>query len=607
MTLWNRLRKKISAIYIENNEALVCEMQRHNRMYGRIECTWKRAFFIMRLYLKYVVLRQNPIIEFQKELECLEYPESKHCQRFTDDELQKKVDAVDAVVFDAWDVLFIRTLDRLQLLSLFETVVRCPGIACYVQEGGNLSKEQQAIMDNIEMDFTLDNEYIHEIWNMALQRNKRVMVRNNSLNHSDEQVECLMKKYKYEGTLYRESYDKTLVITTSAETKNDIHYLNVRSLGEKYRPYFRENAVTALYNQVINSKLHSKNEATEFFYEYGLVCGGLLVCGFCQYLNELAEKEKIDKFLFVARDGDIMQKIYNKYFAEKKQAYILFSRFASYELIFEDYPEEYIDKNIRPRMYRHNTDNTIGNILKECHLEMLNKFLTEEELCVENALDENSYAKLRMLILEHKQEVQESYKETSEAAKTYFMKQVEGCKKVCVVDLGWHGKSIVYLKHLLENKYQWSGQVVGALVGGACDEVTQNYIRQGLINTYAYEDESWRHNGVNNGKKMTTEEVICIESLFSSEADTLLRYYFDENGTVDFIYGKPNRNKASMRQVHQGIMDFAQIFMPIIEKYNLKIMARDAYTPLDSLMQNERYRNMIYQAYYEEPEAINGF
>lgn len=607
MKVWNKLRKKINSRFIENNDTLVCEMQRHNRMHGRIECARKRVLFIMKLYLKYGILRKNPIIEFQQELEGLEYPESKQCQLFTDDDLLKRIDEVDTVVFDAWDVLFVRILDRMQLLALFETIVRCPGIAAYVQEGGILTIEQQVAMENIEKDFMLDNEYMHEVWNIALHRKKRVMVRNNLVNYSDEYVESLMKKYGYEGTLYRESKEKTLVITTSAEKVNDFPYLNVRSLGDKYRPYFRKNAVTALYNQVINIKLHSEGKAKELFYEYGLVCGGLLVCGFCQYLNDIAKKENVDKFLFVARDGDIVQKIYNKYFAEKMQEYIVFSRFASYELIFEDYPEEYMDKNIRPRMYRYNTDNSLGNILKECHLEMLSKFLKEKELCVEDVLDEKSYEKLRMLMLEHKREIQDSYVETSEAARVYFMKVVEGCKKVCVVDLGWHGKSIVYLKHLLENKYQWNGQVIGALVGGSCDEVTQNYIRQELINTYAFEDESWRHIGVNNGKGMTAEEVICIESLFSSETDTLLRYCFDEIGEVAFIYGKANPNKAAIRQVHQGIMDFAKMFMPIIEKYNLKIMAKDAYVPLDSLMKNEKYRKMIYQAYYEEPEAINGF
>lgn len=47
--------------------------------------------------------------------------------------------------------------------------------------------------------------------------------------------------------------------------------------------------------------------------------------------------------------------------------------------------------------------------------------------------------------------------------------------------------------------------------------------------------------------------------------------------------------------------------MPVINKYNLHITARDAYTPTDALMENREYVNLMYEKYDEEVNAINGF
>ncbi|MDE7430773.1 MAG: hypothetical protein K2N34_02485 [Lachnospiraceae bacterium] len=302
-----------------------------------------------------------------------------------------------------------------------------------------------------------------------------------------------------------------------------------------------------------------------------------------------------------------MEKVYKKYFHNIDSAYFVFSRFASFELIFEDFPDEYFDKNIRPRMGRKETDNSIGRILQECGLVFIGQYLGEESLSKEEALQENNYRKLREVIIHHKAEIQDSFMETCRAAKKYIMDEIKDCKNVCVVDLGWNGKSIVYLKHLCERKYQWNGSIIGAMVGACKSEVVQNYIRTGLISTYAFENELWRNRGKKDGVGMEYEECICMEALFSSESDTLLRYGFDENGDVKFIYGKKNKNQEIIREIHNGILDFAENFMPVIQKYDLKITARDAYIPLDWSMKNEKYKDTIYKKYYEEPNAMNGF
>lgn len=603
----NKLRKYVNKIFIESNITLVQEMQRYNSINGRIENSWRRMGFVMKLYFRYAICNKNPIKIIEKQNSKLVYPESRVGQKIKEIEVLQRIESAEKIVFDAWNVLFYPALDKKQLLTLFETVTGHVGISELEDYEKILTENELDILENIAIDFTIENEYINDIWEIAKSENKVIEFRNNSNQVPDRMLEKLLRKYEYRGNLYRESKGKVLHITTDNSLENCLIYIDVNQLGFEYRPYYHINTVTALYNQILNLKLHSSENERELFYEYGLIGGGILTCGFCQYLNKIAKQEGIDKFLFVARDGDIMQKLYDKYFSEIRSSYLIFSRFASYELIFEDYPEEYIEKNIKARIYRKKSDNSLKKILQECHLEFIEAYLDEEGLNTEDKLSSENCEKLSRLLIKHKDAIQESFQESCDAAKKYILQQVENSKKVCVIDLGWHGKSIVYLKHLLENKYKWKGRICGAMVGASCDKVTQDHIRRGLINSYAFESDYWRRMGSYNGEHMCEKEIICIEALFSSESDTLLRYRFNKNGDIDFIYGKKNRNKRNVKLVQKGIIDFAESIVPVLKKYHLNITARDAYMPLDALMRNKKFVEEIYQTYEEVPNAINGF
>lgn len=596
------VKKYISANLIEKNALLVGEMQRHNQIYGRIENPWKRAVFVAGLYLKYGIIKRDPLHVEQKQRAKLHYPESEAGQVFNKEDFITKVQSADAVIFDAWDVCFYPSLDRRQLSALAETVTLHLGMTDY-DDAENVLPECEDIL----LDFTIENEFIHQLWDEIKAMDKKVSIKNNSTLYSDDIVIKLIQKYGFDGEIFRSECDNVLFLTQEMADENSFRYVNVNLLGNMYRPFYYLNSVTALYNQIVNIGLHSRIKNLGLFYEYGFAYGGILACGFCQYLNRMVKEQNIDLLMFVARDGYILKEIYDRYYKQTDTSYLTFSRFASLELIFEDYPEEYIDKNIKPRMYRKNSDNSIRKILRECKLEFLENLVEEEGLDISDCLEMSNYLRFKEFLLKHRDRIQESFQDSAEAAKQYFTDSVRDYKKVCVVDLGWHGKSIVYLKHLLEKKYGWNGTVTGAVVGAANDYVTQNYVRRGLVNTYAFENEYWRRTGNQNGEYMTEKEVICIEALFTSEEDTLLRYRLDSDVKTEFIYGKKNENRDNIKMIHRGITDFAEKFAPVINKYNLMITPRDAYTPLDYFLQNEKSRDLIYQAYYEVPSAINGF
>lgn len=599
-----KIRNYINQKFVEKNSILVNEMRNYNRVYGRNKSVWGRAKLVGKLYWNYEVRKKHPIELREKRFAKQSFPESAITKQISKNEVWEIARDVDIVVFDFFDVLFNVALQEEQLLAVFEVVSGHLGIYETIKSDNQIPDKD--IWEQIVMDFTIKNEFMSEVWFEAKSKGIPVSIRNNSNIYDDNLVKKIIQLYGYDGELYI-GEGKAAFITTVPKKKNDIYYKNVNIIGNAFRPFLQNSVITELYNQIVNSKLHDGKGAYSLFYEYGFVCGGILTCGFCQYLNGLAEREHIDKFIFVARDGDIIKKIYEKYFKTRNYGYLTFSRFASYELIFEDFPEEYIDKNIKARMFREKSDNSIKKILQECHLEFMERHIQEEGLCIENKLDMGNYENLKKILLKYKTEIQKSFQETCDAAKQYILQQVDGYRKICIVDVGWHGKSIVYLKHLLEKKYMWHGNVFGAMVGATSDEVTQNYIRSGLINTYAFENAYWRRMGRYNGECMLDNEIICIEALFSSEADTLLRYQFGVDRNIQFIYGKRNRNKENIKLAHQGIMDFAERIVPVLKKYHLTITSRDAYIPLDYIIRNKKFLEEVCQVYDEVPNAINGF
>lgn len=600
------IRKFINENVIQKNEILRREILRYNRNYGRIDNDFKRALNVIKIYIEYVVLKQKWIEKKQKKMEKLNYPESLDNQERFIENYENKLKHADKVVFDLEGVLVYFTINR----EFVETILKKTINLLEINEEfkGELQKERKKLIREIYLDFSIDNKTMHKLFDKTSQMGKKIYIHNNT-QLDNEIFQDIIQKYFYSFTdsIDDKEEKNILHITNMKKNENDIVYENVNYIGEKYRPYYDKNIVTSIYCQIVNLTMHSGGEKYPLFYEYGFNYGGILTCGFCQYLENMAKAKNVDKFIFVARDGDIIHKVYKQFFNRVESEYVMFSRFASYELLFHDYPEIYIDKNIKVRIYRQECDNSIGKILKECGLEILYPYLTEENLKKENILTEENYLPLKKIILHHKKKVEELFNNSCMAAKKYFLDKVKSCKNVCVVDLGWNGTSIIYLKYLLEKKYGWEGTVTGAMIGASENVVTQNYIRMGVIDTYAFDNEFWRRTGTSNGEQMGCEETICIEALYSSEKSTLLRYKLTEAGEIEFIFGKENLNKEKIKEIHKGINEFAELFMSNINKYDLKILPRDAYLPLDSNMKNIIYRKKVFESYYEEVNAINSF
>lgn len=603
-----RLNQWFNTYFIERNPVIVEEMMRYNRMHGRIKDHGTRAKMVAGLYLRYGLLKRSPLQEFEKRICKLPFPESRYCRQTSLKEIKVQLEKEETIVFDVWGILLCAGLDTVQTRAFCECEALYPGVSEY--DGWDLpenaASEKRQMLFSVTKNFTLDNVGMHRIWDELLAEGKRLYFYNNSCC-DEEFVQSLLAERGYQGEFYREDGKGAVFVTSNARSDRDIIYRNVHQLGSPYRTYYDHNVVTCLTDRIINLLLYGDGEEKSVFYEYGAACGGILTCGFCQWLNELADRKKMDLFLFVARDGDIMQKIYQTYYAEQESAYLVFSRFASFELIFGDYPEEYMDKNIKPRIGRKDCDNSIAAILRECGLDFLETALPEAGLAGTDTLNENCYDDFKRFLLQYKKDIETHFQTSCIAAENYFRKVCQSHRNVCVVDLGWHGKSIIYLKHFMERKCGMDVKVTGAMIGASSDMVVQNYIRKDVISTYAFENDKWRSPGSRNGGQMDYREILCTELLFSSPKDTLLRYTLGKNGGTEFLYGQKNENVHAICEIHRGIADFAEKFADIQNQYGLRVLPRDAYTPLYYTLKNKRLCEWLYENYKEKANAINGF
>ena len=633
-----KIRAYINRNYIGNNRTLVKALEDCNSIYKSPQRVSQRALRVAGLFWKYVILKRNPLAVRERKRKALAYPEGAGKNGFDIKEFEELSEGKN-VVIDFLEVLYYPALSTEQLYVLLETIAEHPGLALRLKEGAAVPPKYEEKYREICTDFLLKNDTIFSLIARLRKGKGRVFIRNNCTGLLAEVAEHILqdnhlelwreqtkeegpsgqgRKGRWPGEVRKERWlgevrkerwpmegSNTLYLTAGQKGWGCIPYTNVNRLAGEYRPFFWENTAVGLYNRLVNLRLHSSRKAPSFYYEYGFTCGGILACGFSQFLNKLAQREKIEKLIFVARDGEILHKVYKKYFHQLPSSYLMFSRAASFELIFEDFPQEYVDKNIKARIYRNRQDNSVRRILRECGISPMESYLAEDGINLEERLTEDNYLPVRESLLKHPQILQEIFQPSCDSAREYFLKEVEGYKKVCIVDLGWHGKSTVCLKHLLEKKYGWQGQVMGAQIGACLDPVTRQYIQSGLISCYAFENDFFRKMGSINGQYMEDEEILCVEALFSSASPTLLRYGSNEKEESRFIFAKVNTDGEKIREIHQGILDFSRQFVPFLKKYHLQISGRDAYTPLDCLMESSQARELILKIYENDSCLIH--
>lgn len=285
-------------------------------------------------------------------------------------------------------------------------------------------------------------------------------------------------------------------------------YQNVNKNVLLYRPMDMSSMIGGAYRGLVSNHLYNGSEKFSIDYEYGYVYGGLFVVGYCHFIHEYYEQHYLDRLLFLARDGDILNRVYQKLYPDDRTVYVYWSRKAATKLMADEDKHDFFRRFIYHKV---NQKVTIGEALRSMELEQLLPELSDWQeiwdvwerksgagrkqkfidLRAEDELtDKNAYL-LRRFIEAKWERVMTHYEEQQVAAEKYYREILHGCENVAAVDIGWAGSGALALSHLVEKVWGMDCKITGIVAGtntihNAQPDASDPFLQDGRLVAYLY-------------------------------------------------------------------------------------------------------------------------
>lgn len=464
----------------------------------------------------------------------------------------------------------------------------------------------------LEMQFCYANPYMLEVFTQLRRREKQVIVvsdmylperflrellEKNGYRGIDKiYVSCEYRKNKATGSLFElvreEDCRGKKVIHVGDNPTSDItmaekhgfdtfYYPNVNKDSRSYRPYDMSPVVGGAYRGIVNTYLHCGMAEYSMEYEYGFVYGGIFVLGYCSFIHEYCLRHHIDKILFLSRDGDILKQVYDRMFPNDHTEYAYWSRVAATKLMAAENRYDYFRRFLYHKV---NQGKSVEKILKAMELEELLEELPAE-ISRDRLLTDRNVENVRGFIEARWQRVIQIYRNQMLAAKEYYKKLLQGCRRVCAVDIGWAGSGAVSLDYLVRCVWKIPCQVIGLLAGmntlhNAEPDSSEMQLQTGALVSYLY--SSGMNRDLLKKHDPNRNYNVYWELLLASPTKQFRGFYFDDKGKVALDFGSQDANVSGIEEIQRGIFDFADCYQRHFHDfpYMYQISGRDAYAPM---------------------------
>ena len=413
--------------------------------------------------------------------------------------------------------------------------------------------------------------------------------------YEDVIVSCDYNCTKRNGGLYgllKEKYDNLVHIGDNeisdiqmAEKAGiaNVYYPNVNKKGNKYRAENMSYLVGSAYKGIVNAHLHNGTKEYTPYYEMGFTYAGLYVFGFCQWIHKILMEQGIKKVLFLAREGDIYQKVFDLCYDDIKTEYVLWSRVP-------------VEKNRHPFLLQlvHHKANAIykskiTTLFERIGIGLLLQYLPEYRINEEEYLTPDNEKVIERLMIEHWDEICQCYENDKNSVKEYIKTVIGNDKEVAVVDVGWSGNNVLQIKYLVEKEFKFDCKVKCLLAatrnvndtymaGMMQDSQVDTYIFSNMYNKFLHDFHQETNNKLNS---------FFFEIMTQSATPTFLGFEEDK-----FLFDIPEiENYQYDKQIHAGIIDFAKIYKHTFEKYPYmyNISGHDAYMPFRLMVSDLSY------------------
>lgn len=508
---------------------------------------------------------------------------------------------------------------------------------CMERETGIPAYLGMKIELSMERKFCYANPYMLKVFRELQKRGKKIIIvsdmylperflsdllqENGYSGFEKLYVSCEYGKSKAEGSLYdivkADFGSDRKIIHVGDNEHSDVrkakehgfssaYYPNVNKMALSCRPYDMSPVIGGAYRGIVDNYLYQGLKQYSMEYEYGFIYGGLFVVGYCHFIHEYCRKNKIDKILFLSRDGDILKQVYDRMYPQDHTSYVYWSRAAATKLMAKynryDYFRRYINHKV-------NQKKTLREILDSMELlELAEKFgifegkrpqETSSELYLDDYLTDKNADVLKKAMQKNFNWILKVYKEQFFAAKDFYKEQLTGCKKACAVDIGWAGSGAVSLAFLAEKAWKIPCELIGIIAGtntvhNAEPDASEGFLQSGKLVSYLFSQS--KNRDLMKKHDLNKDYNVYWELLLSSPEKSFKKFVYNEENDVEMCFGKADYNVDGIREIQKGIRDFAEKYIRHFKDFPwmFDISGRDAYAPmLVAAGHNEKYLKEI--------------
>lgn len=569
----------------------------------------------------------------------------------------------EVVSFDVFDTLVFRPFsDPSDLFFLMEKELEYPGFATIRREIESRARRKnyqsgktvevtleeiyQAVEEwcgigqkkgrdlewRLQKEYCFANPYMKEVVSELCSRHKRVIAVSDMYLHAEQireilrrcgypefaeiYVSCEFGCSKAEGSLYREvcrREGKKNIVHVGDNRRSDVlnaemygitgkHYPNVNRIGNKYRACEMSAVTGSLYRGIVNAHLHNGSREFSREYEYGYIYGGLFVTGYCRFIREYVRRNKIEKVLFLSRDGAVLKTVYSLLYPEEAEScvYAYWSRRAAAKMTAGVFRYDYFRRFL---FHKTNKGYNLEQIFSSMELEhMLTGLKQAAGIGKEELLTTSNVEAVREFLLDRWKELLESYQIQTESAGIYYRKILGSSKSAAAVDIGWAGSGALALDYLANKVWKLDCAVTGILAGtnsqsNAEPYVPEVFLKSGKLVSYLYSQETnrdlWKFHDPGELHNL------YWELLLGADEGSLQGFYPDGKGGVELKFKEAQTDSKAVVQIHRGILEFARQYQSWGKKLGslADISGRDAYAPmlLAEGKHNRKFRKKLEQ------------
>ncbi|MCC8028899.1 MAG: hypothetical protein LIO75_03730 [Lachnospiraceae bacterium] len=380
-----------------------------------------------------------------------------------------------------------------------------------------------------------------------------------------------------------------------------VHYENVNKAGEPYRAEDMSVITGSLYRGTVNAHIHSGLRCFSREYEFGYICGGLFVTGYCRFIHDFVHRHSIDKLLFLARDGEILSKAYHILYPEEDGIwqYVYWSRLAAEKITAARFRYDYFRRFLYHKV---NQGYSVTDIFASMELgDMAELCCRQAGLSPDAELTDRNADSLKKILLDQWEEILSRYAEQRAAGRLYYASVLEGCRSAAAVDIGWAGSGAITLDYAVNEIWQMNCPITGIVAGtntchNAEPDSSETFLQGGRQISYMYSQREnrdlWKFHDPGKGHNL------YWELLLDAPAGSLKGFYLDAGGQCECRFKEYDESRTDkIREIHRGILGFAAQWKALSEKlaayteteHLSDISGRDAYAPMLIALGNKGY------------------